>query len=110
MQRYAKPRASLYVILSLTVTVLLTLCWASVAQAQQAAPPADEQYGNPAAAVGPTVGGAAPEAGDAGAVSGGGVVSVLPDTGGPLVFLLILGALALLGAGMLLMRKKTLQR
>jgi len=107
MQRYAKQRMYLYRVSALALMVLLALCWASVAQAQQGAPPADEQYGNPAAAVGPAVGGAAPEASGAAPVSGGGVVSALPETGGPLVFLLVLGAVALLGAGMLLMRKVT---
>lgn len=109
MERYATSRLGLYRISALTVMVLLMLCWTSIAQAQQGGPPADEQYGNPAAAVGPTVGEDAPEAAGTSAASTagseGGVVSVLPETGGPMLALLALGGVALLGAGMLLMRR-----
>lgn len=115
MERYTTSRLGLYRVPALIVMVLLMLCWASIAQAQQGGPPADEQYGNPAAAVGPKVGEGAPEEAGAGAASTAGttstagsetgVVSVLPDTGGPMFVLLALGGVALLGAGMLLLKR-----
>lgn len=99
------------------LVVAVTLCCATVAGAQQA-PPADEQYGNPARSVGPEVGTQAEDSsgasgGDSSTITNGPetsgssapAIGVLPDTGGPLLALVVLGVGALVGFGMLLMRK-----
>lgn len=121
-------KISLRRMIVISAVLTLALCWASVAEAQQGGPPADEQYGNPASAIGPSqsaqegsgsvsatagtastgtanasaASGSEAQAGESGSASQ--VVSVLPDTGGPLL-LLALGGGAMLGTGMLLARQ-----
>jgi hypothetical protein len=130
MSRSDSWKMSLGRMVVVSAMLVLALSWASVAEAQQGGPPADEQYGNPAGSIGPTAsssgdassgssaasgsagasGSAAVSAGATGSSesqSGGAAsqaVSVLPDTGGPLL-LLGLGGGAVLGAGMLLARQ-----
>jgi hypothetical protein len=116
-------KISLRRMIVISAMLTLALCWTSVAEAQQGGPPADEQYGNPASSIGPSqsaqeqsaqeqsggvsatasaAGGSEDQAGESGSASQ--VVSVLPDTGGPLL-LLALGGGAMLGTGMLLARQ-----
>lgn len=100
----AKPGFGLVAIVVLAVT--LALVWAPVAEAQ-VTPPADQQYGNPATPVGSEVnmsGGGATETAS-GSGSAQGVVGVLPETGGPAILLLGLGGGAVVGAGLMIMRR-----
>ncbi|WP_047866018.1 LPXTG cell wall anchor domain-containing protein [Rubrobacter aplysinae] len=123
MSREGILQTSLRMMVIIAATLALTLSWSSVAAAQQGGPPADEQYGNPASSIGPSESGSGDtgsegagsgdvasasvaQSGEPGAAAGSAsqAVSVLPDTGGP-ALLLSLAGLAMLGAGMLLIRQ-----
>ncbi len=84
--------------------VLLTLFWATAAQAEEG--PADDEYGNPAdipAVAASNSGGAAVAASDSGASASSGAVGsvgLLPSTGGASLFALGVGVL-LAGAGLI---------
>jgi hypothetical protein len=74
--------------------VVFVLAWSAVAYAEL---PFDDEYGDPTRRVGPLVGQGSKDA-------AGAAVGLLPFTGGPLSILLVLGGLALLGTGLLLLR------